>query len=99
MDNIKVNKDERTLIKLTRPTTLDNLVQTNIGCNEKVEIIDICTPNMDVNDNVIKSTSTTIDDRFPNLRRRLSILPCYPTNNKHGQGDPLLPNIPRMYQR
>ena len=81
----------------------------DIAVNEKVQIIDLCTPSFDVNDTTVSiasevivkslSTSNTINDRFPNLHRRLSILPCYPTNNSDDQGDPLLSNIPRMYKR
>ena len=66
-------------------------------------IIDLCTPTLDTTDIsilpvVVENTSTSamITDQFPNLRHRLSILPCYPTNNADDQVDPLLPNIPRM---
>ncbi|CAF4150666.1 unnamed protein product [Rotaria sp. Silwood2] len=69
---------------------------------EIIEVIDLCTPDIDINDISIESvvlqkasTSDTTKERFPNLHRRLSILPCFPTNNnKQNYGDPLLPNIP-----
>lgn len=72
-------------------------------------MIDLCTPNVEMNDNVIlpmvlqniapssSSSSNTMLERFPNLRYRWSILACYPIKqNEQEHGEPLLVNIPRM---
>lgn len=73
------------------------------------EIVDLCTPNMDiieiVDDHpvekkceavVIKSTINF--ERISNLDQRLSILPLYPTSDIQNQEKyPLLPNMSRIY--
>ncbi|CAF4806483.1 unnamed protein product, partial [Rotaria sp. Silwood1] len=73
----------------------------NHAAIEIIEIIDLCTPTMDIDDRSIvpmtlpnRPNLTTLTERFPNLHRRLPILPCYPTkDNQLNDGDPLLPNI------
>jgi hypothetical protein len=47
------------------------------------EIIDLCTPNVDINEALVVRRSTSVSngiiERFANLDHRLSILPLYPT--------------------
>lgn len=68
----------------------------DIDMIRKIEVIDLCTPNMDISDTsdlsttvaaaaVLQTTSPSnmmsmMRERFPNLHHRLSILPCYPGN-------------------
>ena len=73
---------------------------------QEIEVIDLCTPNIDLKDSMMTSmsethtlTRRTIIERFPNLEYRWSILACYPVNSKFEQGDPLLVNIARMSTR
>ena len=78
----------------------------DVDRNETTEVIDLCTPNVDISDIptapiVLQNTSTTTTtnkmiERFPNLPHLMSILACYPANNKLDHGEPLLSNIPRM---
>ncbi|CAF4099339.1 unnamed protein product, partial [Rotaria sp. Silwood1] len=74
----------------------------DVDGNDIIEIIDLCTPIIGINDISImpafaENTSVlkTLLERFPNLQRRLCILASYPSNN-HIQNDaePLLSNIP-----
>jgi len=70
------------------------------GVNEKLDIIDLCTPNLDIDESVgIKNTvaSTINVESYAHLESRLSILPLYPTSDKYDHGYPLLPNIPRTF--
>ncbi|CAF3752400.1 unnamed protein product [Rotaria sp. Silwood1] len=70
-----------------------------------MEIIDLCTPTMVIDDLPIipdpisnGTTSVEMKQRFLNLDRRLCILPCYPTYNANrDQGQPLLANIPQHH--
>ncbi|CAF3104581.1 unnamed protein product [Rotaria sp. Silwood2] len=73
----------------------------NIDVVKTVEIIDLCTPDLDTDHVVISPIvlrDTTdlnrIVERFPDIHRRLPILPWFPTNNNQDQGYPLLANIP-----
>jgi hypothetical protein len=79
----------------------------DIDENGAIEIIDLCSPNVDIIDEIsltpilieaaaAASVPTTITKRFPNLDQRLSILPWYPTSDKYDQGHLLLANLPRM---
>ncbi|CAF1382717.1 unnamed protein product [Rotaria sordida] len=98
----KKNEEYQTLVKLNRPRTLNLETQTiDVNINETVEVIDLCTPNIDINDISIvpvvlqnTSISNIMIERFPNIQRLLSILPWFPTNNTQNQGYPLLANIP-----
>lgn len=64
----------------------------NVDVVEIMEIIDLCTPNMDIN----VAPVVMITERFPNLAYRLSILPWYPPKDNQGEHHPLLANMPRM---
>lgn len=83
-----------------RPNSFD-LVHS-LDVDQSIPIIDLCTPNMEVNEIVITSvietkslTSHMTIERFPNLRCLWPILACYPSSeNKHEHGEPLLANIP-----
>jgi len=79
----------------------------DLDVNDMVEIIDLCTPDVgDMHEISTKSTPVLIQngstssiwvERFPSLSHRLSILPCYPTNERQVQiMHPLLANIPRL---
>ncbi|CAF3283258.1 unnamed protein product [Rotaria sp. Silwood2] len=83
---------------------LDNVTGTkkmDIDVVKTVEIIDLCTPDLDT-DHVVLSPIVLRDttdlnrivERFPDIHRRLPILPWFPTNNNQDQGYPLLANIP-----
>ncbi|CAF3934669.1 unnamed protein product, partial [Rotaria sordida] len=68
---------------------------------ETVEIIDLCTPNFNTDEIILSPivVHETIDlskinERFPNIQRRLPVLPWFPTNNKQQNGYPLMSNIP-----
>ncbi|CAF3548004.1 unnamed protein product [Rotaria socialis] len=72
----------------------------DVDTNEKIIMIDLCTPNVDIKDEVstpdsekMMITKKPLIERFPNLGNRLPLLPCYPTKDKYAHGDPLLPNI------
>lgn len=67
----------------------------NIDDNERVEVIDLCTPTR------LPETLPSIRtwERFPNLHLRFSIMPWFPMNETQDQGYPLLVNVPRMYSR
>ncbi|CAF4597973.1 unnamed protein product, partial [Rotaria sp. Silwood2] len=73
----------------------------DIDVVKTVEIIDLCTPDLDT-DHVVLSPIVLRDttdlnrivERFPDIHRRLPILPWFPTNNNQDQGYPLLANIP-----
>jgi hypothetical protein len=69
----------------------------DVDTNEKILVIDLCTPNVDIKNEANTLTPKPLIERFPNLGNRLPVLPCYPTNDKYAHGDPLLPNISRMY--
>jgi hypothetical protein len=74
------------------------------------EIIDLCTPTLDIdevveasvvvkeNESMVSSTFMPFE-RISNIDQRLSILPLYPTNDMQDQGKyPWLANFPRMYK-
>lgn len=62
----------------------------DVDIKEQIQVIDLCTPDMDVKDIVLSP------ERFLDLQQKKhSILPCYPINSQHEHGQPLLTNIPR----
>ncbi|CAF5029545.1 unnamed protein product, partial [Rotaria magnacalcarata] len=65
----------------------------NVDTNEKILMIDLCTPIVDIKNEASTLTPKPLIERFPHLDNRLPVLPCYPTNDKYAHGDPLLPNI------
>jgi hypothetical protein len=52
-----------------------------------IEIIDLCTPNISIDEESIES------NRISNGSHRFSVLPWYPTSDDQHQGYPLLTNI------
>ncbi|CAF2097255.1 unnamed protein product, partial [Rotaria magnacalcarata] len=95
MDMNEINEDDKTLLRSNRPSTLSLEIHTmDVDINEKVLVIDLCTPNdVDIKNEASTLTPKPLIERFPNLGNRLPVLPCYPTNDKYAHGDPLLPNI------
>ena len=76
----------------------------NIDVAVKLDIIDLCTPNVDINEaldvSVVQQNALASNmnvERFPNLHHRLCILPLYPSNANDDQSHPVLANIPCMY--
>ncbi|CAF2130754.1 unnamed protein product [Rotaria magnacalcarata] len=89
MDNSESDVDDKTLVHRPRTLYLEH-GSMDIDINEQIQVIDLCTPDMDVKDIVLSPS------RFPDLQQKHSILACYPINSQHEHGQPLLPNIPRM---
>lgn len=68
-----------------------NRTTMDIDTGSTVEVIDLCTPNMDMEEEPISYESE------PDNTSYLSILACYPKRNEQDPTMPLLPNTPRMY--
>lgn len=76
----------------------------DIGSNEQVEIVDLCTPKLEMSDLAAtlpvvipkQESSSTFDgiERCLKFDPRLCILPLYPMSDLLEQQYPLLPNIP-----
>ncbi|CAF3677382.1 unnamed protein product [Rotaria sp. Silwood1] len=101
----QLNDGDPLLPNIARMSCIFSRSDRNHAAFETIEIIDLCTPTMDIDDRSIvpmtlpnRPNLTTLTERFPNLHRRLPILPCYPTkDNQLNDGDPLLPNIAQRF--
>ncbi|CAF3477230.1 unnamed protein product [Rotaria socialis] len=87
MDNSESDVDDKTLVHRPRTLCLEH-GSMDIDINEQIQVIDLCTPDMDIKDIALSPS------RFSDLQQKHSILACYPINSQHEQGPPLLTNIP-----
>lgn len=105
MKKIKIEQDDETLNnRLRRPMVFKQLVEMDIDVNEKIEIIDLCTPTVEQDQlfnipkfSTTKSISIRIPEQFPNFHQRLAIIPWFPIPETQDQGYPLLVNVPGIY--
>ena len=73
----------------------------DIGGNDTIEIIDLCTPNSDTKEIFVMpvvipsaATSSMNNEWFPKLGHRLSVLPLFPTSHDQNQDYLLSANVP-----
>ncbi|CAF4334292.1 unnamed protein product, partial [Rotaria magnacalcarata] len=49
MDMNEINEDDKTLLRSNRPSALSLEIHTmDVDTNEKILVIDLCTPNVDI---------------------------------------------------